>query len=396
MPQRRRPAALAALTLFSFLAATSPAQAQDTLTEILSFLLTNQLIPTGELEKDMQAARVTSDTVTQLLLVELSNVPISSSASGFVYRFDAALGTMTRASDSFGPFFTERSLTSGRGQLSFGATVQSAQYTTLDGRDLRDGQLVAGGRQFRDEPAPFDLETLTLDLESRTITLFANAGLTDRLDLGVALPIVTLSLEGSRINTYRGETLLQARATADATGVADVAVRAKYRLLGDADRGLAVVGEVRLPTGRDEDLLGAGRTSWRGVVIGSLQSGRLAVHGNFGATAGGLVSELQYRGAATAAASSRVTIVGEIIGRRVSDVGHITLARGPHPTIAGADTLRLVSEPGSTSTASLVTGVKWNLGGTWLVSGNVLWPITDSGLKSRPVVVVGADWALGR
>jgi hypothetical protein len=257
----RRLAVLAALTLSSLLAVVPPAQAQDTLTGILSFLLTNQAIPTGELEKDAAAARVTSDTLTQLLLVELSTVPISSSASGFVYRFDAALGTMTRASDSFGPFFTERSLTSGRGQLSFGATVQSAQYTTLDGRDLRDGQLVAGGRQFRDEPAPFDLETLTLDLESRTITFFANAGLTDRLDLGVAVPVVTLSLEGSRINTYRGQTLLQADATAEATGIADVAVRAKYRLLGDADRGLAVVGEMRLPTGREEDLLGSGEMS---------------------------------------------------------------------------------------------------------------------------------------
>ena len=219
-------AALAALTLSSLLASAPPAFAQDTLTGILSFLLTNQRIPTGDLEKDAEAARVTSDTLTRLLLVELATVPISSSASGFVYRFDAALGTMTRASESFGPFFTERSLTSGRGQISFGATVQTAQFTTLDGRDLRDGQLVAGGRQFRDEPAPFDTETLTLDLESRTVTLFANAGLTDRLDLGVAVPIVTLSLDGSRINTYRGQRLLQADATADASGVAATATAA--------------------------------------------------------------------------------------------------------------------------------------------------------------------------
>jgi hypothetical protein len=396
MAHRPRFAALAALTLSSWLAGADRAMAQDTLTGILSFLLTNQAIPTGDFEKDAQAARVTSDTLTRLLLVDLATVPISSSASGFVYRFDAALGTMTRASDSFGPFFTERSLTSGRGQISFGATVQSAQFVSLDGRDLRDGRLVTTGNQFRDEPAPFDVETLTLDFQSRTVTLFANAGLTDRLDLGVAVPIVTLSLTGDRINTYRGETLLQAHATADAAGVADVAVRAKYRVLGEADRGMALVGEVRLPTGRDEDLLGAGTTAWRGVVIGSLQSGRVAVHGNLGATAGGVVRELQYRGAATAAAWSRVTLVGEIIGRRVADVGPATLVRAPHPTIAGVDTLRLVTESGSTSTVSLVTGAKWNLFGTWLVSGNVFWPLTDNGLKSRPVVVLGVDMALGR
>jgi hypothetical protein len=108
------------------------------------------------------------------------------------------------------------------------------------------------------------------------------------------------------------------------------------------------------------------------------------------------VRELQYRGAATAAAASRVTLVGEIIGRRVADVGPATLVRAPHPTIAGVDTLRLVTESGSTSTVSLVTGAKWNLFGSWLVSGNVFWLLTDNGLKSRPVVVLGVDLAVGR
>lgn len=394
MLQHRRFAAIAALTTWFLAAGAARAQAQDTLTGLLSFLLTNQAIPTGDFAKDAEATRVTTDTVTRLLLVDLATVPISSSASGFVYRFDAALGTMTRASESFGPFFTERSLTSGRGQFSLGATVQSAQFVSLDGRDLRDGSLVTSGRQFRDEPAPFDLETLTLDLESRTITFFANVGLTDRLDLGVAVPVVTLRLTGERINTYRGQTLLQARGDGEASGLADIAVRGKYRVLGDRDRGLALVGEVRLPTGDEDELLGAGKTAWRGVVIGSLQNGPFAVHGNFGATAGGVVNELQYRGAATVAASSRITLVGEIIGRRLADVGHATLTRAPHPQIAGADTLRLVIEPGSTNTASLVAGAKWNLFGTWLVSGNVFFPVTDNGLKSRPVVVVGVDLAL--
>jgi hypothetical protein len=376
-------------------AAPRPAAAQDTLTGILSFLLTNQAIPTGDLEKDAEAARVTSETFTRLLLVDLATVPISSSASGFVYRFDAGLGTIARASDSFGPFFTERSLTAGRGQVSVGVTMQTARFTSLDGRSLRDGRLVTSARQFRDEPAPFDVETLTLDLESRTVTFIANAGVTDRLDIGVAAPIVRVSLVGDRINTYRGQTFLQAHATATATGLADIAVRAKYRVLGERDRGLALVGEVRLPTGDDEDLLGAGRTAWRGVIIGSLQSGRLSVHGNLGVTAGGIVRELQYRGAVTAAASSRVTLVGELIGRRIADVGPVALVSAPHPTIAGVNTLRLVTEPGSTRTASAVIGAKWNVAGTWLLSGTVLLPLTDNGLKSRAVFVAGLDVAFG-
>jgi hypothetical protein len=388
--------ALAAVVVSLLTAAPRAAAAQDTLTGILSFLLTNQAIPTGDFEKDAAATRQTSDTLTRLLLVDLATVPISSSASGFVYRFDAGLGTIARASDSFGPFFTERSLTSGRGQISVGMTVQTARFTSLDGRDLRDGRLVTSANKFRDEPAPFDVETLTLDLESRTVTFVANAGVTDRLDVGVAAPIVTVSLVGDRINTYRGQTLLQAHATATATGLADVAVRAKYRLLGERDRGLALVGEVRLPTGRDEDLLGAGRTAWRGVIIGSLQSGRLAAHGNLGVTAGGIVRELQYRAAVTAAASSRVTLVGELIGRRIAEVGPVALVSAPHPTIGGVDTLRLVTGPGSTRTASAVLGAKWNVAGTWLLSANVLAPLSNNGLRSRAVFVAGLDIAFVR
>jgi hypothetical protein len=395
MPSRRL-TTLAALVVSLLVAAPTRAAAQDTLTGILSFLLTNQLVQTGDFEKDAEAARVTRDTLTRLLLVDLATVPISSSASGFVYRFDSGLGTIARASDSFGPFFTERSLTAGRGQVSFGATLQTARFTRLDGRDLRDGRLVTSANQFLDEPSPFDVETLTLELESRTVTFFANAGVTDRLDIGVALPLVTLSLAGERINVYRGTTLLQAEATAEATGFADVAIRAKYRLIGERERGLSLVGEVRLPTGRDEDLLGAGKTAWRGVVIGSLQSGRLAVHGNLAATAGGLVRELQYRGAATGAASSRVTVVGEILGRRIADVGRVAVAHAPHPTFANVDTLRLVTQPGSTHTAAGVIGAKWNVAGTWLVNGNVLFPLNDNGLRARPVLIVGVDVAFGR
>jgi hypothetical protein len=396
MTRLARLAGRAAAALMMVAGCGSESRAQESLTGVLSFLLTNQSVPTGDFEKDAEAARVTRDTLTRLLIVDLATVPISSSSSGFVYRFDPALGTMTRASNSFGPFFTERSLTAGRGQASLGVSAQVARFTSLDGRDLRDGRLLTSGNQFRDEAAPFDVETLTLEIESRTVTFFGNIGLTDRLDVGVALPLVTLSLRGERINTYRGQTLLQATATADATGLADAAVRAKVRLFGAADRGLSAVGEVRLPTGREEDLLGTGETAWRGVVIGSLQGGRAAVHGNLGLSGGGLVRETQYRGAATLEATPRLTLVGEIIGRRVAGVGPLSVAYAPHPTIVGVDTLRLVAEDGNTWTAATVVGAKWNISGTLLVSGNVRFPLTNNGLKSRPVVLVGLDVAVAR
>ena len=212
-----------------WLALAAPVSAQQPIADVLSFLLTNQAVPTGDFVKDAESSAVTKEALTRLLLVELTTLPLNSSSAAFTYRPNAALGTIQRGSESFGPFFTERSLTAGRRRGSIGMTVQSVQYTNLDQYDLRDGSFLVTANQFRDEPQPFDVETLRLALGSTTVTFAGNVGVTDRLDVGVAVPIVRLTLEGSRVNTYRGARLLQATAVATTIGLADMAVRAKFR-----------------------------------------------------------------------------------------------------------------------------------------------------------------------
>jgi hypothetical protein len=374
----------------------APATAQEPLSDVLSFLLTNQAVPTGDFEKDAAAAATTRDTMERLLLVELTTLPLASSSAGFSYRFNPTLGTLERATESFGPFFTERALTAGRGRVALGATMQFARYTTLDGFDLRDGSFVTTGNQFRDESQPFDVEALTLRLTSRTITFTANAGVADRVDLGVAVPLVSISMDGTRVNTYRGASLVQATAEADAAGVGDIAVRGKVRLLGDGDSGLAVVGEARLPTGREEDLLGSGETSIRGLLIASGGTGPVSLHANVGLTGGGLADEFTWRGAIAATASPSVTLIGELVGRRIGEAGRIVLERAAHPRLAGVDTLRLVTTGSSTSSASAVAGLKWNAGTTLLLNANVIVPLTDDGLQSTVTALVGLEYSFGR
>jgi hypothetical protein len=373
------------------------ALAQGTLTDTLSFLVTNQAVPTGDFVKDRQSAQITQDTIARLLLVDLTTLPLSASSGGFAYRFNPAVGTVERASDSFGPFFTERSLTIGSGQVSLGGQVQLARYTQLDAYDLRDGSFVITANRFRDESRPFDVEALTLELDSATVTLFGNVGVLDRLDLGVAIPLIWISLEGSRVNQYRGATFLQARAVADARGFGDVALRGKVNLLGERGSGLAVIEEVRLPTGREEDLLGSGEMSFRTLVIGSAEPpGRIAVHGNFGFTLGGLFSETSYRGAVTLSALPQLTVIGEILGRRIADVGSLAEEQAPHPSIAGVVTTRLVTTGESVNTATFVAGMKWNVTDTWLLHFNVSMPLTQRGLRSDIVTLVGLDYSFSQ
>jgi outer membrane putative beta-barrel porin/alpha-amylase len=274
-----------------------PAEAQQSVGDVLSFLVTNRSIPTDDFVRDEAAAAATRDTISGLLLVELSALPISSSAGGFTYRLNPALGTVMRSSDSFGPFFTERSLTAGRARASFGIGYRSVTFDTIDGRDLRDGTLVSTASQLQGESQPFDVETMSLRIHSDTVIATANYGVTDRFEVGAALPIVRLTLSGQRVDTYRGRALIQATGSASASGLSDLIVRAKYNVVRRGASGVAVGGEVRLPTGDEENLLGAGETSIRPRLIASAERDRLGLHGEVGYAFGGLVDELDYNGA---------------------------------------------------------------------------------------------------
>ena len=215
-----------ALVVFS---ATVAAQTTDaptaTVQDILGFLVTNQGVQTGDFEKDQEAAAATRQTLTRALLSSVATLPVSTSSSGFTYRLNPALGTVERASDTFGPFYVERAMTAGAGQAVFGFTLQHAAFRSLDGNNLKNGEFITVANQFADEAAPFDVEALTLDITAGTATFFGNVGVSDRVDIGVAVPLVRLAISGTRLNNYRGQTLLQARARATSVGFADIAGR---------------------------------------------------------------------------------------------------------------------------------------------------------------------------
>jgi hypothetical protein len=373
-------------------ATSGPALAQQTPADVISFLVTNQSVPTGDFQKDQAAAAATRDTIERALLVNLASAPIATSSSGFVYRLDPEIGTVTRVSDSFGTFFVERAMTSGRGRASFGASGTAAGYDRLDGLNLRDGSLVTTANQFRDESAPFDTEALTLKIRTSTLTFFGAYGVTDRLEIGGALPLVQLHIDGSRLNVYRGESFVQATGTASASGVADAAVRAKYRVVSTRTAGFAVATEVRLPTGDEQQLLGAGKAAIRLMGIGSVENSRVGAHGNLAIVRGGVSNEVDGSGAITFAATPKVTVAGELLFRRLSDLREVTAVSAPHPTISGVSTLRLVPGTSTASLTSAVSGIKWNVHATMVLTAEVLWRMGNGGLTAPVTPTISLDY----
>ncbi|MQA30721.1 MAG: hypothetical protein GEU82_12935 [Luteitalea sp.] len=384
-------AALIALVLVG--AAPRPAAGQQAISEVLSFLVTNRSIPTGDFTRDEQAAAATSETISAFLLSELAAVPVSASAGGFTYRLDPALGVVVRATDSFGPFFTDRSLTAGEGRASLGISYQGEYFVRADGRSLRDGTLVSTASTLRGDPQPFDVETVTLRIRTDTMTLSGNYGLNDRVDLSAAIPLVRLTLSGQRIDTYRGRALIQATGSGSAAGIGDIVVRAKYNVVRRGGSGFAVSAESQLPTGNKENLLGAGKATIRPRAIASFEADRVTAHGDVGYSFGGLSDELDYNGALTVTANPRLTLIGEVVGRRLESFGRLTQTTTPHPTLTGVDTIRLTGTQEASQRIFAVAGVKWNVTGTWLISANILRPLTRAGLNTRWVPTVSLDYS---
>jgi hypothetical protein len=392
-PSRTRP--VTALVTCLLLTISTPAWAQQTTADILSFLLTNRTIITGDFDRDTQAAAATRDTIAGLLVQEIATLPVSSSSGGFTYRLDSTLGTFIRSSESFGPFYTERSLTAGLKRASLGVGYQSTLYNTIDGRDLRDGTLVSTAAILRGETVPFDIETISLRIRTDTMTLTGNYGVADRVDVGVAVPFVRLSLQGERVDAYRGQVFPQATASASASGLGDIVARVKYNVLRNGASGLAVGAETRLPTGDEENLLGTGEVSFTPRAIGSVEGPIVGLHGEFSYTFLGVSEGFGYGAALTVAAAPRFTLIGELFGRRMEGLGRLASTTAPHPRLIGVDTIRLTGVEETTDRIVAVGGFKWNVTGTWLVTANVLRPLTDSGLNASWVPSVTFDYSFG-
>ncbi|MGH9374268.1 MAG: hypothetical protein ACRD15_22355, partial [Vicinamibacterales bacterium] len=196
------------------------------------------------------------------LRAHFATVPLGSSTGGFTYSFDEASGLYTRSSESFGPAFTERAATIGQRKLSIGFNYQHTSFDTFSGEELRDGSIMFFLPHTdccaADAPPPSaqnpgfegDLvqAALRLNATTDTVALFANYGLTDRLDVGLAIPITRVDLEADvqativRLSTaltptvhtfVEGQDVIGATFTSQgsAMGIGDLVLRTKYNFL---------------------------------------------------------------------------------------------------------------------------------------------------------------------
>jgi len=385
---------IAALLAFVSIASPRAADAQPLLSR-LGALLTEQK-PLESFVPDPSAAAATTATVASLFEIELATLPISTSSGGFVYRLSPTLGTFERASNEFGPIFTERALRNSRGQASFGFTLQIARFGSLQGADLTNGTFPTNAERVTGAIDPFSVDTLKLNLESRTATTFVTYGVTDRLSVAAAVPIVTVRFSGQRMRTVGGQSALQSVQAGSASGLGDIVGNGRYLLLGTGNRGVSVGTDLHLPTGNQANLLGTEDVATRLIAIGSWEDGQLAVHLNSGVGFGGVSREAFWNVATTFAATDRVTVIGEFMGRRLSELSRVSDVYQPHPVLAGVETMRWLPTERGINMMFLVAGAKWNVARSCLLNTSVLIRTSDAGLRARVTPSVSFDYAFER
>jgi hypothetical protein len=215
-----------------------------------------------------------------------------------------------------------------------------ASFGSLQGGDLKNGTFPTNAARVAGAVDPFSVDTLKLRLVARTATPFITYGVTDRIAAGVTVPIVNVWFDGLRLRSVDGDTTLQSVQSGSSTGIGDIVINGRFLLAGDGNRGVTVGADWRLPTGREEDLLGTAEDAGRFLVASSWEEERLAVHVNGGFGVGGVSREVFWSTATAFAVHPRLTAIGEIMGRRLSELNRVNDVYQPHPVLAGIETMR--------------------------------------------------------
>jgi hypothetical protein len=357
--------------------------------------------------------------LSDAIVVSVDNIPVGATSSGTTFQIGPN-GTPIATSGSSGPIFGERSQTLGRGRFLIGVGVTGNQYESIRGVKLSDINLTL---THRDNFPPglgdpsFEYDTLHIHTSMKVAltaySLRMSYGLSNRIDVGVVVPVLDLSMSGTSIGTVFntenppevppphyfkqiGSTFQvtdTAHASGTATGIGDIAARVKVNLYQTRQEGVALLGEVRLPTGDNANLLGAGSAAFTAMAIASATYGPVSPHVN-----GGYVyraSKSQNSAALTtigadASLSQRITLAADLIGQWQVGPNYLILPKPAH-YIDGSVVRRttIPSIPDNFVDGSF--GAKALIAAQFTVVGNVIVPFTDAGMRSNLVWSVGLE-----
>ena len=149
------------------------------------------------------ASRASINRFNEQIANQIGNFPFSSSVSGFLFTFDPALGTfLPTVQETLGPLFAERAPTLGSGKLNLNFAYTFFKYNTFAGQNLDNFTILARHDPdiigLPDVPEQFEFDTtrinLNINMRVQIFSFAATYGLTDRLDVGLFIPITSIDM----------------------------------------------------------------------------------------------------------------------------------------------------------------------------------------------------------
>jgi hypothetical protein len=355
--------------------------------------------------------------------------PLASPASGIVYTTDPALQiTAPSGTDSFGPVMFERGETLHHGKMFLAFTYQNFQFSNMDGMNLKSIPAYFPAPLTNPSGQVIDygfVETSTrIDLKINQFAVYATYGITDRIDVSVAVPFldVKLGANSSCENVYfpstgplgpqpcfttnqtvngKPVTVQYRSSSSESTGIGDVVLRAKAGLWQGEHLRVAAAVDVRLKTGNELNFLGTGAIGVRPFVAASWR-GRVAPHADFGfqwngnsdiasingpGVTGKLPNNLFYVAGADARVVKRLTLSADYLGEHVFSVLREGLQTEPSSGFSG-----IYTGSGSFNTNYITVGGKVNPVGNLLLTANVFFNLDNNGLHNKPAPMVGISY----
>jgi hypothetical protein len=406
------------------------------------------LYPTEFHEAHFQASSVSSlAPINSEIGVQLSQVPLASPVSGFIF----ANGVLQEAT-SFGPVLADRAETLGKRRIFVGLSYEYFHFDKADGVNLK-----SFGAVYTHELEPTICSTFPttpclkepdgteepvytediiatqnrIDVKVNQFTIVGTYGLSDNLDVSIAIPIVDLHMAmGSSATIYNfepppvnhtfsstsnvpGETYIDPShasfvSSNSAFGIGDVRLRGKYVAWHGAQEKAAVaVGlDVRLPTGDAYNFLGSGAWGLRPFVIYSY-SARVSPHASAGfegngnsilagtvtsqpATTAQLPNAFSYSAGADASVTRWLGLSGDYIGTSLLNESRLETT-----TFLAYNNLTYSNVSTFTSTvnqANISAGAKVRPMSRLLVTGNVLFRLNNAGLHFKPSPLIGVSY----
>lgn len=359
-PPPRRILAARVIAAGALVAALSSAAGAEDLSDVIPNLFGGSLGTTiaqdgvSRASQEPELARRFRD-LPAVLAAGRSQAPIPSATGAFRFGWDAELDTFVRSEQSLGPALAERATTLGKGVLTIGYSYTHSDFDTLEGDSLSNLRTTqpALADEYLESLPPGDREAFSDDVVETSLAmsfrldlfyLSAAYGVTDDIDVSVALAINSIHMRGSATaqildprdngSTYFGsdqegvirngtgpicgEAFRCAEDSFDesASGTGDVYLRGKWNFAKTPWADLATAAVLTVPTGNGDDLLGFRDPTFTPWIIASRTFGRFSPHANLGYAfrTGRDVSQLQWIVGADARATNWLTVGADFLG----------------------------------------------------------------------------------